>query len=98
MLDVQDQALADDAPSSSWVVRGIYAVLIGANLWIAFDWWRDTDQGRATIARAKAMAAQCEGCARRKAWLAAQTERMHRQARQIVEGDDAEVHPEPPAT
>ncbi len=101
MTDVQDQEpIDDDASPYRWVTRGIYAVLIGANLWIAYDWWRDTDRGRAVVERAKAMAAECEGCARRKRWLAAQTERMHRQARQIVEGEpeDAEAEaPEPPA-
>ncbi len=94
MSDVQEQPLIDEPASRRWVVQGIYAVLIGANLWIAFDWWRDTDQGRAMIDRAKAMAAGCEGCARRKATFRRATDRMHRQARQIVEGDDVETEPE----
>jgi hypothetical protein len=87
--DVQDPVtpLDDDAPSPyRWVVRGVYAMLIGANLWIAFDWWRDTDQGRSVIERMRTFAAECEGCAQRKALLHRATERMHRQARQIVEG------------
>jgi hypothetical protein len=95
VTDVQDDVSGDAAPYR-WVVRGLYAVLIGANLWIAFDWWRDTDQGRAVIERAKSLAAECEGCARRKAMLRRATDRMHLQARQIVEGDDIETQPEAP--
>lgn len=84
MTDRKDQE--PDAAAASWLVRGVYAVLIAANLWLAFDWWRDTDQGRATLDRAKQWAAGCEGCAQRRAWLAKQTHRMHREARAIVEG------------
>lgn len=97
MTDVEDQPQTDDDPAPRrWVVRSIYAVLIGANLWIAFDWWRDTEQGRAVIERAKAVAAECEGCAQRKAMLKRATQRMHRQAVQIVEGTDVESQPETP--
>jgi hypothetical protein len=92
----------DDAPYR-WVVRVLYTGLIAANLWIAFDWWRDTDQGRsviercaARIAAAKAKAADCEGCARRRRKLEGAMNRMHWQARQIVEGEDVETQPETP--
>jgi hypothetical protein len=96
MADVQEQVIVDEeAPSPyRWVVRGIYAALIGANLWIAFDWWRDTEGGRAMLDRAKALAAECEGCAQRKALLRRATARMHRQAQEIVEGADTESQPE----
>jgi len=84
-------------------VRGTYAALIGANLWVMFDWWRDTDRGRATIERWKVSverlrtrAAECEGCARRKARLAAAMNRMHWQAERIVEGEDVPTQPETP--
>ena len=76
------------------MVRAMYAALIGANLWIAFDWWRGTDQGQALIERARKLAAGCEGCAKRKAMLKGATARMHRQARQIVEGEDIETQPD----
>lgn len=42
------------------------------------------------------MAAQCEGCAQRKAMLKRATGRMLWQARQIVEGEDVETQPEVP--
>ena len=103
MPEVQDQAAledADDAPTSSydWVVRGVYAFLIGANLWLAYDWWRGTEQGHRTIDRVRAFGAECEGCAKRKAMLQRATARMHREARQVVEGADttSDVQPEPP--
>ncbi len=95
MTDVQDQPVDDVAPRR-WIVGGIYAVLIGANVWLAWDWWRDTDQGRTLIAKAKAKAEACEGCAQRRARLRRATERMHLQARQIVEGEDVETQPEKP--
>ena len=85
----------------SWVLRGVYAVLIGANLWLAYDWWRDTPQGSATVERwrariaaAKEKAENCEGCARRRAKLQAAMNRMHWQAERIVEGEDVETQPE----
>ena len=97
MASVQDPDPVDERPRRNWVVTGIYFGLIGANLWIAFDWWRDTEQGRDAIERAKAKAAACEGCARRKDWLARQTARLHREAEAVLEGAGAEVHDEPPA-
>ena len=101
MVDVQDPEPVDERPRRNWVVTGIYFGLIGANLWIAYDWWRDTEQGQAWLERAKAKAAACEGCARRKERLAALAARLHgdaihREAREIIEGG-AEVHDEPPA-
>jgi hypothetical protein len=88
----------------SWVLRGVYAVLIGANLWLAYDWWRDTPQGsavverwRAKIAAAKEKAENCEGCARRKAWLQKQTNRMHWQAEEIVTEAAETAEPGEPA-
>lgn len=78
------------------VVGGLYAALLAANLYLVWDWWRDTDQGRTTIERLRAKAAQCQGCARRKAKLQAAMNRMHWQADQILEGEDVEVEPEQP--
>jgi len=100
VTDVQDQVgdpPVDDV-SYRWVVRGLYAVLIGANVWIAFDWWRDTDQGRAMIERVKTFGANCEGCARRKEMLRRATDRMHREARRVVEDADVsrKTSPEDP--
>lgn len=92
---------AEEAPQANWVVRSIYLGLIAANLYLVFDWWRDTDQGRDVLARlsarieaAKAKAQECEGCARRKAKLQAAVNRMHWQAERIVEGEDVETQPE----
>lgn len=102
MPDSNDPAEVD-SPARRWVVGGIYAALIAANIWIAFDWWRDTDQGRSVLERldaritaAKLKAQECEGCARRKASLKAAVNRMHFQAIQIVEGEDVPTQPEQP--
>ena len=92
MPDVHSDATEDEIPTS-WVIRGAYAVLIGVNLYMAYQWWADSEGGRQTIGRWKAAAANCEGCRRRKAWLAAQTARMHRQAREIVEEAGADSEP-----
>jgi hypothetical protein len=89
--------------AATWIVRLLYGGLIVANLYLVFDWWRDTDQGRSLMERfeakltaARAKAAECEGCARRKAKLAAAMNRMHWQAERIVEGEDIETQPEAP--
>lgn len=106
MVDVHEEAEAQ-GHAYRWLVGGLYTALIAANLWLAFDWWRDTEQGRSVIERcqarieaAKAKAGECEGCARRKARLRsgfeAAANRMHWQARQIVEGEDVETQPETP--
>ena len=80
----------------------MYSALLVANLWIMFDWWRDTPQGEAVIAKcqarleaARVKAQECEGCARRKAKLQAAMNRMHWDAERIVQGEDVEVEPEP---
>lgn len=80
------------------IVTGLYTVLIAANLYLAFDWWRDTDRGRAVmdkcaaqVARIRARAAECEGCARRKAMLRAAVNRMHWEAERIVEGEGSDL-------
>lgn len=102
MADVHGGAETDDQ-AYRWLVRGTYTALIAANLWLAFDWWRDTEAGRSMMARceariaaARAKAAECEGCARRKSKLQAAINRMHWQARQIVEGEDVPTQPEKP--
>jgi hypothetical protein len=94
----------EDEPRTNWVVRSLYVGLIAANLYLLFDWWAQTDQGRATVERwaakieaAKVKAQECEGCAQRKAWLRKQANRMHWQAEQIVAGEDVETQPEQPA-
>lgn len=100
-----EPAAVDEAPRSSWVVRTLYVGLVAANLYLAFDWWRDTESGSATLARwaerieaARAKAEGCEGCARRKARLQAMIHRVHWDADRIVEGEDVPTVPEPPAS
>jgi hypothetical protein len=85
-----------------WTVRGLYTALIAANLWLAWDWWAQSDSGKATIDRwaqrigeAKVKLQECEGCAQRKARVQAAINRMHWQASQIVEGQDVETETEP---
>src|ERR1700722_2818458 len=103
-MEGNDPEVEDDTYSPNWLVRGIYLGLIGANLYLVFDWWRDTDQGRSVIERcrlrleaAKEKAENCEGCAGRKAWLANQTNRMHWAAEEIVNEAAAETaEPEAP--
>ena len=104
MPDVHDsEPEVDEGRAYRWVVGTMYSALIVANLWIMFDWWRDTPQGSAVIERcrarleaAKAKAENCEGCARRKAWLAKQTNRMHWQAEEIVAEAAETAEPEQP--
>jgi hypothetical protein len=102
VADVHDTELVPESRAWTWTVRTLYTGLIAANLWLAFDWWRQTDSGRDTIERwrqrieeAKARAENCEGCARRKEWLRVQANRMHWQAERIVEGEDVPTEPEP---
>jgi len=78
-----------------WFVRGTYAVLISAELWVLWDWWRDTPSGQETLARwrfkvaeMKKRAEECEGCAKRREMLRRATNRMHWEAQQIVEEAD----------
>lgn len=81
---------------TGWLTRALYLGLIGVNLYLLADWWATTPQGEAFVARwrqrlaeAKAKAAECEGCARRRellgrGWTAAKN-RMHWEAVEIVE-------------
>jgi hypothetical protein len=101
---VHDPAEEVQDGAYSWVVRSLYIGLLAANLYLVFDWWRDTPQGVEVMARvqarveaAKAKAENCEGCARRKAKLQAAVNRMHWQAERIVEGEDVPTQPEAPA-
>ena len=101
-MDVHDDPQTDEY-RGSWVVRSLYIGLLAANVWLVFDWWRDTEQGRSVIERcrqrieaAKAKAENCEGCAHRKAWLQKQVNRVHWDAERIVEGADVETQPEQP--
>jgi hypothetical protein len=100
--DVHDSEIEVEARPIRWVTGAIYTVLLAANLYLVYDWWRDTPQGeaviercRARVERAKALAGECEGCARRREWLAKQANRMHWQAREIVE-EAAESETEQP--
>ncbi len=102
MTEGNDQEV-DDEVRGNWLVRSLYIGLLAANAWLVYDWWRDTPQGSAVIERcrarleaAKAKAENCEGCARRKAWLAKQTNRMHWQAEEIVAEAAETAEPEQP--
>jgi hypothetical protein len=77
-----------------WLVRGLYVAAIAANLYLVWDWWSSTPEGEAMIAKVKAKAKECEGCAQRRALLHKAMNRMHFQAEQIVEGVDVETQPE----
>jgi hypothetical protein len=84
-----------------WTVRALYTGLIAAELWVLFDWWRETPGGQLTLARwqaqlarLKVAAQECEGCAKRKAMLRAAVNRMHWQAERIIEGEDVPTQPE----
>jgi hypothetical protein len=96
-----DQTQTERSRIADLLVGGLYLVIIGANAWLAYDWWRETPQGEATIERlaarieaVKVKAQECEGCAHRKAKLKAAMNRMHWQAERIVEGEDVETVPE----
>lgn len=84
-----------------WGVRVLYTALVCAELWILFDWWRDTPGGQVTLERWgrqleawKVKAQECEGCAKRRAMIQAAVNRMHWQAQQIVEGEDVPTEPD----
>jgi hypothetical protein len=86
----------------TWTVRGLYVGLIAANLWLAWDWWAQSESGQAAIERwsrrleeVKVKVQECEGCAQRKAKLTAAMNRMHWQAEKIVEEAAADTEPEP---
>ena len=85
-----------------WTVRVLYTTLIAAELWVLWDWWRDTPSGQETMARwqskvadVKAKAENCEGCAKRKAWFNRKLNRVHWDAMRIVEGEEVETVPDP---
>jgi hypothetical protein len=101
---VSESTTVEEDRRGAWLVRGLYTAAIAANLWLVWDWYRDTPSGQAFVSRcqeriaaAKAKAENCEGCARRKQKLQAAMNRMHFQAQQIVEGEDVETQPEAPA-
>ena len=83
-----------------WTIRTLYTTLIAANLWLAFDWWRGTPEGAATLARWKARAENCQGCARRRARLAQAFNRLHWEtlsdAEEIVSQADSDSEPGQP--
>jgi hypothetical protein len=98
-----DQAATDEVSDRAWrwTVRVLYTTLIGLEIWILFDWWRETPNGQATLARwgrqleaLKLKAQDCEGCAKRRAMIEKAINRMHWQARQIVEEANEESEPE----
>lgn len=104
VADVHDTAEIEEI-RGSWLVRALYLGLIGANLYLVFDWWAGTPEGQAALGRlrtrweaAKKKAEECEGCARRRALMGRAFEsaknRMHWQAERIVEGEDVETQPE----
>lgn len=103
MTDVQhDQTEHLRSRAGDLIVGALYTAVVGANLALAYDWWRDTPNGVATIERVrtkiealKAKAQECEGCAKRKAALRGAMNRMHWQAERIVEGAEVETTPEP---
>jgi hypothetical protein len=87
--DVQRSKVAD------LIIGGIYMVVIGANAWLAYDWWRETPEGQIVLGRLRgrlealrAKAQECEGCAKRKAMLKGAINRMHWDAERIIEGED----------
>jgi len=88
----------EPAGASRWVVRSLYMALIAANLYLVFDWWKESPSGAATIERLgarlgalKAKAEGCEGCARRRAALRAAINRMHFEAIETLEAADVEA-------
>lgn len=88
--DIADTGAADQA--YEWTMRILYGVLIVGNVLIAFESWKDTPNGQAFRARVsrwvagvRARANNCEGCAKRKAWLQAQRGRMMWDAVNTVE-------------
>jgi hypothetical protein len=103
VTDVHDSEAEVQEYRGNWLVRTIYIGLIAANLYLVFDWWRDTPQGAAAVERwrarieaAKAKAENCEGCAKRKKWLQGQINRVHYQAEEIVTEAAETAEPEQP--
>lgn len=105
MAEVHDPAeVVEEMPDDRayrWIVRTLYVTLLAANLYLVYDWYRETPEGQAMIARCRARVAalkkkaeECEGCAKRRAMLQAAVNRMHWQAERIVEGDEVETEPE----
>lgn len=102
MTQVQDTSESTERSKVTDLVVGtIYMAVIGANLYLAYDWWKETPEGRIVIERlrsrfdsVKAKAQECEGCAKRKAMLKGAINRMHWDAERIVEGQDVETVPE----
>lgn len=94
--DQPPETPSEDATSRvyGWVVGSLYAALIAANLYLVFDWWKETPSGAETLARWKAKAQECEGCAKRKSMLRAAVNRMYWQADRILDGEDVETQPE----
>lgn len=71
-----------------WTVRALYAALILGNLALIWESYKNTPSGielRAKAAAWRQRVQNCEGCARRKKWLRAQTGRVIWEATEIVE-------------
>lgn len=101
MPDVHDSEADLEPGPIRWVTGALYTALLAANLYLVFDWWRGTPQGEAVVARcqarierARALAGECEGCARRKEWLQKQVNRVHWDAERIVDGQEVDTQPE----
>jgi hypothetical protein len=101
-VDDPTEVQYEESRAYRWTVRTLYLTLLAANVYLVFDWWKDTPEGQAMLARAKARidalkvkAQECEGCAKRKAMLQAAINRMQWDAERIVEGtDDVQTEPE----
>lgn len=92
-----EQVIEDEYPRTTaidWLVRGLYVATIAANLYLVWDWWANTPEGEAFIAKVKAKAQECEGCAQRKRMLKRAVNRIHFDAEQILDGKDVETIPE----
>lgn len=97
-IDDADTELASDGEGAPelvyrWTIRLMYLALIGANLYVLYDANRDSPplvelraKIGAKLAAWRKAAEECEGCAKRKAALAAAANRVIYEATEIVEG------------
>lgn len=73
-----------------WLTWALYAGLIGVNGWLIYDAYPKPNALSTFLAKAKAKAEGCEGCARRKEAL----RRMLHDAERAVEGEAIDTVPD----
>lgn len=89
---LEEPAAAPADTAYRWAVRALYLGLIAGNLFILWESYRDSPEYEVTAARIRRRLEalrNCEGCARRKAAIAAAANRLIFEAGEYLEAEAA---------